>query len=390
MAEDKVIVYDLRTLDTLVLEISSVQEVGVDSVIVRDVIQDIEGEFVPYTGATKDVVLGSKYLQARHILSTTLDDSPFTVYSSIKVNNLNADLLDGKHAEDFAEISHIHYKSDIVDFDHQHNFINLGDTPSSYEGQAGKVLVVKSDETGLEFTSLPTYQIPSKLLDLEDTPSSYEGQAGKVLVVNDEENGLIFSDKGVSLNEIYYGNILENKFSDIGFNFDENYVFKVLRLAILDSESNVGVLLRHGFVGIAFSPELGSSFVSLGGTNFMLGGFEGLDIGTYNYDGTDYFCLSFSSPTGGTIFLLGYFNRSDTPIIGNFMPTSNLELKYPTANYSKIGKLDIEEEEQLPSPSENLEGKMYLVYDSQWNPSVKICVWDPQAQDFVWKTITLT
>jgi hypothetical protein len=32
-----------------------------------------------------------------------------------------------------------------------YDFIALRDTPSSYEGQAGKVVKVKTDESGLEF-----------------------------------------------------------------------------------------------------------------------------------------------------------------------------------------------------------------------------------------------
>ena len=33
------------------------------------------------------------------------------------------------------------------------SFISMIDTPSSYQGNAGKVVKVKSDETGLEFSS---------------------------------------------------------------------------------------------------------------------------------------------------------------------------------------------------------------------------------------------
>ena len=34
---------------------------------------------------------------------------------------------------------------------HVHSFLNLSDTPASFTGQGGKVLKVKSDDTGVEF-----------------------------------------------------------------------------------------------------------------------------------------------------------------------------------------------------------------------------------------------
>ena len=36
------------------------------------------------------------------------------------------------------------------------NFIQMGDTPDSYEWQAGKVVIVKQDESGLEYSSAYT------------------------------------------------------------------------------------------------------------------------------------------------------------------------------------------------------------------------------------------
>lgn len=38
------------------------------------------------------------------------------------------------------------------------------------------------------------------ILDLSDTPSSFQNQAGKVLVVNDNETGLVFTN-------VYTGNV---------------------------------------------------------------------------------------------------------------------------------------------------------------------------------------
>jgi len=35
---------------------------------------------------------------------------------------------------------------------------------------------------------------PTKFIQLSDTPETYEGQAGKIVKVNEEENAVIFSD----------------------------------------------------------------------------------------------------------------------------------------------------------------------------------------------------
>jgi hypothetical protein len=97
------------------------------------------------------------------------------------------------------------------------SFLSLPDTPSSYTGQANKVLVVNLAENALEFVSVatfPTYVAnagkvlavkstedgvewidatqAATFLDMLDTPNSYTGHAGKLVGVNDAENGLEF------------------------------------------------------------------------------------------------------------------------------------------------------------------------------------------------------
>lgn len=69
-------------------------------------------------------------------------------------------------------------------------FSALTDVPPSYEGQAGKLVKVKSDELGLEFGDPPA----STMLALTDTPDTYEGYAGKAAVVNVTEDGVEFKD----------------------------------------------------------------------------------------------------------------------------------------------------------------------------------------------------
>ena len=75
---------------------------------------------------------------------------------------------------------------------HNHSFLNLTDSPSSYNGESNKVIAVKDTEDGLEFV----VQSGASFLDLPDTPSSYTGQAGRVPLVNDTETGLVLSGAG--------------------------------------------------------------------------------------------------------------------------------------------------------------------------------------------------
>lgn len=68
-------------------------------------------------------------------------------------------------------------------------FTGLSDVPASYAGQANKVVKVKADETGLEYS---TAAAPTVFTGLTDAPASYTGQAGKVPVVKGDETGLEF------------------------------------------------------------------------------------------------------------------------------------------------------------------------------------------------------
>ncbi len=69
-------------------------------------------------------------------------------------------------------------------------FIGLVDAPSSYSGQAQKIVRVKSSEDGLEFAEggggAQTF------LQLTDTPSSYSGHGKKIVRVNSDATGLEF------------------------------------------------------------------------------------------------------------------------------------------------------------------------------------------------------
>jgi len=68
-------------------------------------------------------------------------------------------------------------------------FIELKDTPDSYEGQGGKTVRVRSDETGLEFA-----ETIDEFAELKDTPNTYAGQAEKFVRVRSDETGLEFAE----------------------------------------------------------------------------------------------------------------------------------------------------------------------------------------------------
>lgn len=72
------------------------------------------------------------------------------------------------------------------------NFTDLGDVPSAYTGEGGKVVKVKIDETGLEFVAGGAGV--SAFTDLDDVPATYTGEAGKYPIVNATEDGLEFTD----------------------------------------------------------------------------------------------------------------------------------------------------------------------------------------------------
>lgn len=97
------------------------------------------------------------------------------------------------------------------------NFVDLGDAPSSFTGQAGKFLTANITEDALEFVDAAVFpdfvgnegkylvvnatedgvewadlDVVASFLDLTDTPSSYAGQNGKIVVVKGDATGLEF------------------------------------------------------------------------------------------------------------------------------------------------------------------------------------------------------
>lgn len=77
-------------------------------------------------------------------------------------------------------------------------FLELLDTPNSYISYSGMAVLVKGDETGLEFGEISTV---GTFLDLTDTPDSYAGQGSRIVTVKDTEDGLEFVDNVSSTDE---------------------------------------------------------------------------------------------------------------------------------------------------------------------------------------------
>lgn len=80
-------------------------------------------------------------------------------------------------------------------------FTGLSDVPSSYSGQANKVVAVNSGETALEFITASS----ATFAGLTDTPSSYSGQSLKSVRVNSGETALEFYTPSGGSGTLTYG-----------------------------------------------------------------------------------------------------------------------------------------------------------------------------------------
>jgi hypothetical protein len=67
------------------------------------------------------------------------------------------------------------------------SFVTLVDGPGAFTGQAGKGVRVNTSTSALEYIALVT-----SLLHLSDIPDSYAGQANKILMVRPDETGMDF------------------------------------------------------------------------------------------------------------------------------------------------------------------------------------------------------
>ena len=129
---------------------------------------------------------------------------------------------------------------------------SITDTPGSF-GTTGQILAINSSANSLEF-------VDNKVLTLSDTPSSYSGQAGKVLKVNTGETGLEFAtdDAGGSLSgyatETFVNNAIANVTGTNAAYYTKsenilltlNYNPRVYTSGDLTPSANQYVTLTHG------------------------------------------------------------------------------------------------------------------------------------------------
>jgi len=105
-----------------------------------------------------------------YLLVQTSDGRMVVLTSGKVIKSLNADLLDGKHSGEFANASLEQELEGLRSQVGNLTFIGLTDVPDSYAGSAGKILVVKSTENGIEFVTLPDItatikEIPTGLIN---------------------------------------------------------------------------------------------------------------------------------------------------------------------------------------------------------------------------------
>jgi hypothetical protein len=104
--------------------------------------------------------------------------------------DLNADLLDGKHASFFAKSVHAHEWKDVSKMGSR--FLDLSDVDeTAYTWHGGEYIRVKTDESGLEFITGAGGGV-DEFKELIDCPGSYTSHAGKFVKVNAGETGLEF------------------------------------------------------------------------------------------------------------------------------------------------------------------------------------------------------
>lgn len=154
-----------------------------------------------------------------------------------KIKTKNLPISDLTQTELDKKYDSIDFNADFDNKFNSSNFINLNDTPISYEGNANKLLQVKSTEDGLEFTDSPSVvdwaeiggdQTDINLSGFTNDLTTTDIVEGNNLYYTDERSqdavGNILSneftyDEGISLN---YENISHTSIQDIGTNTHES------------------------------------------------------------------------------------------------------------------------------------------------------------------------
>jgi len=107
-------------------------------------------------------------------------------------------------------------------------FVSLTDTPTDYLGKGGYAVIVKSNETGLEF--VPVNPLDT-FLELTDTPADYTGKEGLAVYVNGNGTGLEFaSPTSIIRPDVFIAAAGQQNF--IMPNAEENEIFEILLVSV--------------------------------------------------------------------------------------------------------------------------------------------------------------
>ncbi len=121
--------------------------------------------------------------KANYILRVNSDEDGIEFVEGGENSGIDADMVDGKHASDFASSDHTHKLEDLTDVD-------TSDRSDGY--------ILKWDEDKSKYVHVePTNgDGASKFTDLDDTPDSYDDKGNYLLRVNSDENAIEFVQGG--------------------------------------------------------------------------------------------------------------------------------------------------------------------------------------------------
>lgn len=215
-------------------------------------------------------------------------------------------------------------------------FIQLTDTPDSYEAQAGKIVAVKDDETGLEFIDAAGCEVCP--------PVPGPADAGKVIVVNPAGDGYELAEGGgggLNCDDLLDCGIIQSILSAI------NNSFPVVSPPEITSapQVNFGLLYNWFVLTSPLLPPLGSGFVAPSQSDWW---------GLFYYAGDNSYTkgigklqlpdLNFWFSLLPTVTNLLYFNAKGPgeiqPATGTFSGFKQFMYIMYADNLSRVGKIE--------------------------------------------------
>ena len=158
-------------------------------------------------------------------------------------------------------------------------FLQLTDTPISYDNEVGKFVRVKIDGTGLEFANIGGGgEGVDSFLELTDTPNTYIGKANKVLSVNSTESSIEFTDL-----------VIPSKTSDLtndsNFVTDNNYVHTDNNYTTLEKTKLSGIEANANYYVLPNNVVIDDNYIRTDNnyTNLEKTKLGGIEEGANNY-----------------------------------------------------------------------------------------------------------